>query len=128
MHIFIQNSEYSFLIWKRGRVLNIQLRVNLFTPSRETGSEVNSIFLVPPQTSPFKDSKLCRVLPPIQCHLVLSHLALRQGWKKPSIHGNWMSSLLDCGFSCLPCLTPDRVRNKLFSKGIKIGAMKLCIC
>lgn len=33
----------------------------MFTPSRETGGEINSIFPVLPQTIPFKDSKLCNV-------------------------------------------------------------------
>lgn len=59
-------------------------------------------------------------------------LRCTSGMEKPScndaIYGNLMSSLSDCRFSYLLCLTPYKVQNRLFLKGIKIGAMMLCVC
>lgn len=85
---------------------------------------MNSVFPVHPQIIPFKDSKLGSVPPPIQCHQIHSPPALSQCWKVPpcndAIYGNLMSSLVDCRFSCLPCLALHKVQNKLFLTGIKI--------
>lgn len=102
----------------------------MFALSRETGGEMKSTFLVLPQKH--SNSRLiCAVSPSPQSAPALapSHPALSQGCRKLScedvLYGSLMSSLLDCRFSCLPCLTLSKVQNRLFMKGIKIDAIHL---
>lgn len=67
--------------------------MNQFTPSREAGGKMNSLFLVLPPPIPFKDSEPCSVPTPTQCHWGLSRPPLSQGWEKPP----WTSAISEAG-------------------------------
>lgn len=99
----------------------------------ETGGEMKSTFLVLRQKHSISRlncavSLNCAVTPS-QSPLMPSHPALSWGCRKLSckdvLYGSLMSSLLDCRFSCLPCLTLSKVQNRLFVKGIKIDTTHL---